>query len=85
MRLCHHGHTMRTESSPSAPPALHTVPGTSALVLDSPHSGTHYPEDFRPACEIATLRQAEDTHVEKLYAFAPAMGVVWFGAFFVGI
>ena len=73
---------MRTESSPPSPPALHTAPGTSALVLDSPHSGTDYPADFRPACAVATLRQAEDTHVEKLYAFAPAMGVAWIEAFF---
>ena len=73
---------MRTESSPPSPPALHTAPGTSALVLDSPHSRTDYPADFRPACAVATLRQAEDTHVEKLYAFAPAMGVAWIEAFF---
>ena len=71
--------------TPMPPITLHTVsstPGTTALVLDSPHSGTDYPADFRPACAVATLRQAEDTHVEKLYAFAPAMGVAWIEAFF---
>jgi N-formylglutamate deformylase len=41
-----------------------------------------YPEDFRPVCDIATLRRAEDTHVEKLYAFAPAMGAAWIEAHF---
>lgn len=56
--------------------------GTSPLVLDSPHSGVAYPADFRYACDLATLRQAEDTHVEKLYDFAPALGVAWVEALF---
>lgn len=59
-----------------------SVAGHTPLVLDSPHSGTVYPEDFRPACELATLRQAEDTHVEKLYAFASDMGAAWIEAHF---
>ncbi|WP_438999168.1 N-formylglutamate amidohydrolase [Variovorax beijingensis] len=59
-----------------------SVAGHTPLVLDSPHSGTVYPEDFRPACDLATLRRAEDTHVEKLYAFAPAMGAAWIEAHF---
>ncbi|WP_237288508.1 N-formylglutamate amidohydrolase [Variovorax sp. PAMC 28711] len=57
-------------------------PGTTGLVLDSPHSGTVYPDDFRSCCERATLRRAEDTHVEKLYAFAPALGAAWTEALF---
>jgi len=56
--------------------------GHAPLVLDSPHSGTHYPDDFRHACELALLRRAEDTHVEKLYDFAPSLGVHWVEAFF---
>lgn len=56
--------------------------GTTALVLDSPHSGVDYPADFGHACDLATLRRAEDTHVEKLYAFAPALGVAWIEAHF---
>jgi N-formylglutamate deformylase len=59
-----------------------TVPGTTPLVFDSPHSGTHYPADFRSACSLPTLRRAEDTHVEKIYAFAPALGVAWVEAHF---
>ena len=61
---------------------LRNVPGTTALVLDSPHSGTNYPADFAYACELTTLRRAEDTHVEKLYDFAPALGAAWVEAFF---
>lgn len=58
------------------------VPGHRHLVLDSPHSGTDYPSDFRFACPLSTLRAAEDTHVEKLYDFAPALGVHWVEAHF---
>ena len=58
------------------------LPGASALVLDSPHSGTHYPADFLFNCDALALRQAEDTHVEKLYDFASAMGAHWIEAYF---
>ncbi|HPG62124.1 MAG TPA: N-formylglutamate amidohydrolase [Casimicrobium sp.] len=46
----------------------------SALVLDSPHSGQHYPADFGFACDFARLRRAEDTYVDDLYSFAPELG-----------
>jgi N-formylglutamate deformylase len=58
------------------------LPGSGPLVLDSPHSGVAYPADFGHACDLAVLRQAEDTHVEKLYDFAPALGVAWIEALF---
>ncbi|MBT9442142.1 MAG: N-formylglutamate amidohydrolase, partial [Acidovorax sp.] len=58
------------------------VSGSTPLVLDSPHSGTQYPADFGSALALATLRRAEDTHVEKIYAFAPALGVAWVEAHF---
>ena len=58
------------------------LPGSSALVLDSPHSGVVYPPDFLYRCEMSALRRAEDTHVEKLYDFAPALGVHWIEAHF---
>jgi N-formylglutamate deformylase len=57
-------------------------PGASALVLDSPHSGTQYPADFLFSCDPLVLRRAEDTHVEKLYGFAPGLGVHWVEAHF---
>lgn len=57
-------------------------PGSSALVLDSPHSGTQYPADFLFSCDALALRRAEDTHVEKLYDFAPTLGVHWVEAMF---
>jgi N-formylglutamate deformylase len=56
--------------------------GGSALVLDSPHSGSLYPEDFDFACDLAELRRAEDTHVEKLFDFAPLLDVTLLQAHF---
>jgi N-formylglutamate deformylase len=52
------------------------------LVLDSPHSGTHYPEDFLPAVPLEALRQAEDSFVDELYASAPSMGATLVAARF---
>ena len=61
---------------------IRTSAGTTALVFDSPHSGTRYPADFDFACDLAALRRAEDTHVEKLFDFAPALGIGWVEALF---
>ena len=57
-------------------------PGSTPLVLDSPHSGVKYPDDFGYASDLSVLRRAEDTHVEKLYDFAPSLGVAWIEALF---
>lgn len=57
-------------------------PGSSHVVLDSPHSGTSYPNDFRHACDPLRLRQAEDTFVEALWGFAPALGATLVHALF---
>lgn len=40
---------------------------STPLVLDSPHSGTHYPEDFAFACPLETLRAFEDQRVDELF------------------
>ena len=39
------------------------------LILDSPHSGTTYPEDFNHQADFMKLRQAEDTYVDELFDF----------------
>jgi N-formylglutamate deformylase len=52
------------------------------LVLDSPHSGTHYPADFEHLPLRSVVRRAEDTHVEALYAAAPAAGATLIEALF---
>lgn len=52
------------------------------VVLDSPHSGTTYPEDFRPAVPMSALRQAEDAFVDELYACGPRLGATLVAARF---
>lgn len=44
------------------------------LVLDSPHSGRVYPEDFAYCCPLPVLRRAEDSYVDELFEAAPAYG-----------
>jgi N-formylglutamate amidohydrolase len=53
----------------------HDPAGTPiALVLDSPHSGEWYPDDFDHAPPRGLVRQAEDTHVARLWQAAPSLG-----------
>jgi len=61
-----------------AEPKGTTVPA----VFDSPHSGTDYPADFNHALDLLTLRQAEDTYVDELYAAAPDCGISFLQAQF---
>jgi len=52
------------------------------VVFDSPHSGTDYPEDFRPGVPMSALRQAEDAFVDELYACGPRHGATLVAARF---
>ena len=52
------------------------------LVLDSPHSGALYPDDFAYCCPLTVLRRAEDAYVDELYEAAPAHGATLIGALF---
>jgi N-formylglutamate deformylase len=45
------------------------------LVLDSPHSGTLYPEDFDPLQPPSLYRRAEDMYVDELFSAAPDLGM----------
>jgi len=45
-----------------------------ALVCDSPHSGTTYPDDFGYSVALADLRKCEDTLVDALWADVPNVG-----------
>ncbi|HEX3862925.1 MAG TPA: N-formylglutamate amidohydrolase [Stellaceae bacterium] len=58
------------------------VAGTVPLVLDSPHSGAFYPDDFAYRCALPVLRRAEDSFVDELYETAPAHGATLIGALF---
>jgi N-formylglutamate deformylase len=59
-------------------PTGHEVP----LVMDSPHSGIDYPEDFRPGVARELLRQSEDSFVDELYESGPAHGATLVSARF---
>jgi N-formylglutamate deformylase len=61
----------------------HDPPGAPVpLVLDSPHSGEWYPDDFDHAPPRAIVRQAEDTHVARLWQRAMTHGATMLEARF---
>lgn len=63
---------------PAAPPDPVTVhepvPPAAPLVLDVPHSGRHYPEDFGHAAGLELLMGGEDRFVDRLFAGASSEG-----------
>lgn len=52
------------------------------LIFDSPHSGTHYPDDFNYACDPQLLERAEDKYVDDLFSAAPDHGAHLLNALF---
>jgi N-formylglutamate deformylase len=66
-----------------APFSLHE-PTTAPvpLVLDSPHSGEWYPDDFDHLPDRRLVRTAEDTHVGRLWSAMPALGATLIEAHF---
>jgi len=68
----------------TVPPFVRHQPTVAPLpfVLDSPHSGEHYPDDFDHAPRREVVRRAEDTHVARLYRHAPAIGATLIEAMF---
>lgn len=56
--------------------------GGVPLVLDSPHSGREYPDDFHPLIGNDELRRVEDAYVERLFGAAPDLGAVLLSALF---
>jgi len=52
------------------------------LVIDSPHSGELYPADFEHAPPRSVVRQAEDTHVARLWSGALRHGATLVEAHF---
>ena len=51
------------------------IRGDSPLVIDVPHAGTYVPPDIAARLSRAALAVPDtDWHVEKLYAFSPAIG-----------
>ena len=54
----------------------------ATLVFDSPHSGLHFPADFRPAIPLAQCERVADWHVHELFGAAPAHGAILVEALF---
>ncbi len=52
------------------------------LFLDSPHSGTVYPDDFKSLLPLMRLRRAEDAFVNELFDAAPGFGAALIDAKF---
>lgn len=52
------------------------------IVIDSPHSGFAFPDDFCPIAPIDALRTTWDAHVDALWAGAPSAGATLIAAAF---
>lgn len=52
------------------------------LVLDSPHSGTRWPDDFTPVAHEKAVRRTQDSLVHELFASAPDHGAPLLAALF---
>lgn len=44
------------------------------MLIDSPHSGTHYPKDFDYSCAHNLLKRGEDLFVDDLFSMTPELG-----------
>jgi N-formylglutamate deformylase len=66
------------------PPVLVHEPTAPAspIVLDSPHSGMHWPADFRPAASREAIHTTWDAFVDELWGEAPAAGATLIAATF---
>jgi N-formylglutamate deformylase len=60
--------------APAGPPA--------PVVVDSPHSGFAFPDDFHPSASLEALRTTWDAHVDALWAGAPDAGATLIAATF---
>lgn len=54
----------------------------SPVVLDSPHSGTIFPDDFRTEVPELSLRRVQDSFVDELFSNAPDNGASLLSAMF---
>lgn len=62
---------------------IHPAPHDALpIVVDSPHSGTEYPDDFGSVLAPAARHYAEDPFVDRLYASAPRLGATLLAARF---
>ncbi|SMF18997.1 N-formylglutamate amidohydrolase [Tistlia consotensis] len=66
----------RAAAHPAAHPAydLHQPDEAGPLVLDSPHSGSWFPEDMGSLLSTETLLRGRDAYIDELYGAAPEQG-----------
>lgn len=62
--------------------SLHAPKNPLPLIFDSPHSGTHYPNDFNYACDFHILEKTEDKYVDDLFGEATTHGACLLRALF---
>jgi N-formylglutamate amidohydrolase len=65
--------------SADRPPPLEVIearPQRLAMVVASPHSGTHYPAEFLAASRLdpVALRRSEDSFIDEIFSAAPGLG-----------
>ncbi len=67
-----------------APVSVQLPPAAAALpiIIDSPHSGRHYPADFGHSAPFELVRMGEDLFIDDLYANAAANGATFIAANF---
>lgn len=69
------GHAVRFPVVDTEPVSLYEAEADPApIVFDAPHSGRHYPKDFRPAVDHHILAGGEDRFVDDVVADAPRHG-----------
>ena len=62
----------------AAPPPRIALP----LILDSPHSGRHYPQDFNSVLPTAILARGEDRYLDWLFSNSTSYGAYFLQAHF---
>jgi N-formylglutamate deformylase len=70
------------ETSPEPVSVARPAQGALPIVVDSPHSGKAYPDDFGHSAPFELLRRGEDLFVERLYEDAPDFGATFIAANF---
>lgn len=60
------------------PPATDAIP----LVLDSPHSGFIFPDDFQPVAPVEAILSGWDVYLDDLWSHAATLGATMICAHF---
>jgi len=69
-------HSITTSAFSITVPAELELP----LVLDSPHSGFQFPDNFRPSASMEVIRTGWDAYLEDLWGSATALGATLIAA-----